>query len=85
MNVTIVVEKQVAAMIRDNCQLCLKILRERFGIRSLSPPQAFSPRRCLTDIADILMLLNHCFTAFFFVRSSQVLKFRFSLTGERSK
>lgn len=37
MNVTIVAEKQLATMIRDNCQLCLKILGERFGTRCLSP------------------------------------------------
>ncbi|MEQ2192074.1 hypothetical protein XENOCAPTIV_006647 [Xenoophorus captivus] len=42
MNVTIVLLKQVATMIRDNWQLCLKILRERFGTRSPFPPPSCS-------------------------------------------
>lgn len=40
MNVTVVAEKQVATMIRDDCQLCLKILREHFSTRSPFPVSA---------------------------------------------
>lgn len=63
MNVAIVLKEQVAAMIRDNSQLCLKILWERFDTRSLS---AVSVLVVLPDIdlAEILMLSNHCYTAF---------------------
>lgn len=46
MNVTTVVEKQVATMIRDNCQLYLKILREHFGTHPLS----------LVSILEVLLL-----------------------------
>lgn len=65
MNVTIVLLKQVATMIRYNRQLCLKILRERFGIRFL-PHNCYPEAACLMDIADIRMLSNHRFITFMF-------------------
>lgn len=64
MNFTTVVEEQVATMIRDYCQLRLKILWERFGTRSLCPVSVLVVLLLDIDIAEILMLSNHCYTAF---------------------
>lgn len=64
MNFTTVVEEQVATMIRDYCQLCLKILRERFGTRSLCPVSVLMVLLLDIDISEILILSNHCYTAF---------------------
>lgn len=64
MNFITVVEEQVATMIRDYCQLRLKILWERFGTRSPCPVSVLVVLLLDIDIAEILMLSNHCYIAF---------------------
>lgn len=56
MMVTTVVDKQVATMITDNCQLCLKIPWEHSSVSALLLPRLL--------ISDILMLCNYCYLSF---------------------